>query len=164
MLALLLALGGCAPEAPRITPVDAGFNASMLTGRGLDPRLYDLRERLQYHEAAHMDALSSASARVVIDAFIRAHYARDEVMRLGALAVLVYRRTAFVDYGDLVYESARDTDAGLLRGQGARLVAQVRLQRVGAGPLWTRRLVVYRDGEIALRDEQTADASRFFHE
>lgn len=163
LLLFLLAIAGCAPQPPRITPINDEFNQMMLGGEGLDPRLYGTRERLQYFEAAHLAALPPAQARAALDGFIRTHYGMEDVARLETLAVLVYRSSAFARYGDLVHDSARNNEGGLLWEQGDRTLAQVRFEKVGQGPQWTRHMVVYRHGAIVLNEDVTANAARFFH-
>ena len=149
------------PPALQITPVDAELNHQLLTGEGLDARLFDVRQPVQYYEAANLDALAPEAAQVALDSFVRHQYTHADLEHLQQLTVLFYRPMLLVDYRTEAYEAARDSEMGFLAEHHDALAAQVRLEKLG-GPAqrWVWSRVLYHQQAIRLRATDTLRADQ----
>lgn len=150
-------LGSCSsPATLQISPVDEELNHTLLTGAGLDTRLFSVRQPMQYYEVTNLNTGSPRAGQAALDSFVRHQYTRAEVARLQQLAVLFYHPTRFVNYRTEAYEAARDSDTGFLAEHHDALVAQLRLAKIpGPGQQWRRHWVLYHEQAVALTTTDT---------
>ena len=161
-MALAALMKSCtSPATLQVTPVDAELNHTLLTGDGLDGRLFSVSQPLQYYEVSHLNSLSPRAGRAALDRYIRHQYRRADLARLQQLSVLFYRPTRFVNYRTEAYEAARDSDTGFLAVHRDALAAQLRLARVpGPGQQWQRHWVLYHEQAIVLATTDTVSIEK----
>ena len=164
-LAMPASLCNCtSPSGLQITPVDAELNHQLLTGEGLDARLFDGRQPVQYYEAANLDAWAPEAAQVALDSFVRHQYTHADLEHLQQLTVLFYRPTLLVDYRTEVYEAARDSEMGFLAEHRDALAAQVRLEKLpGPGQHWLRSRVLYHAQAVQRSTNDTVRTDQLFN-
>ncbi|MBF9221332.1 hypothetical protein I2H31_09460 [Hymenobacter sp. BT662] len=158
-------LVGCSsPSTPQITPIDSELNHRLLTGEGLDTRLFSTSQTVQYYEVAHLDALAPEAAQTALDRFIRRQYRRADLTRLREFTVLFYHPTFLVDYRAEAYEAARDTEVGFLTEHHDALAAQVRLVELpGPGQRWRRSRVLYHAQAVQRSVTDTVHTDQLLH-
>ncbi len=152
------------PVTPQLTPVDPELNHQLLTGEGLDARLFSRTQAVQYYEVAHLDALAPEAAQAALDQFIRRQYTRADLTRLRQLSVLFYHPTFLVSYRAEAYEAARDTEVGFLTEHHDALAAQVRLEKLpGPGQRWRRSRVLYHGPAVQRSTVDTVRINQLFN-
>lgn len=149
---------GCDQVKFEILPIDAELNSSLWTLNGMDQRLFDTQSRLQYFELAGYNLLRPKELRTKLVAFISKNYPKDKLSKFKEVGFLFYKKKMFGSYSDQVLYAARDTDNGLIEGEGKQLVAQVWFSKTTKGAL-NRRVIIFNGNEAVLDDKENLYSS-----
>jgi hypothetical protein len=113
-----------------IEPIDKEFNEQLLTGKGLDANLFNLKEVLQYYQVSNYEELSDDELELKLDAFIIETYKIKEPANYNELSILFYKKQEGINYSKQLYESARDNQNGMLEEHKSNLVSIIRIERI----------------------------------
>ena len=127
---VVLFIAGCCygcnrDQAFMIEPIDAEFNVRLRTGKGLRPELFSTTDVLQYYQIDNCSNLRSADLKRKLNDFSDKYYKQKRLAKIQQLTILFYQKQLFTDYGDHLYECARDNENGTLNGYADYLKARI---------------------------------------
>jgi hypothetical protein len=139
-----------------IQPIDKSFNQALLTGKGLDKRLYSTKEVMQYYQVSNYADLPGDRLLSALDSFALASFSPAKINHVQQVTVLFYPKNLLVDYQDQLYVSARENDNGRLIGYDKDLLASVSYEKIkeNARKMLVRRLL-YQQNKLWLKTTDT---------
>lgn len=157
LILLIVGLYSCSGDVSvQIEPIDQELNERLLDGKGLDSRLYSRKDLLQYFEVSGSSNADPKATQQKIDQFISINYNTKRVMKADQITFLFYRHSIFTNYGNYVYETARETENGLLPGLNDNLLSRVQFFRIqGNDNYILRKRIVYNQNKMVLFREDS---------
>lgn len=150
-ISLLLLSYGCDQKGGlTVQAIDTTFNQRYMTGNGLDSNLFSRKEVVQYYQVANFGGLQDHQLLAKLDSVAMANVLPD---RLKSVTFLFYKKKAFVDYRDNLFESARETENGHLIGHNEDLLASIIVERMkeNSQKMSIRRLL-YEKNKLKLKE------------
>lgn len=145
---------GCSNKKFEIEPIDKEVNQNLLTLEGLDARLFSSKVRLQYFQVGQSGKFDTVEMKAELLKFVDLHYTKAEISRTPELNLFFYRKTSFKNYKKVIYETARDSENGLIEDAKDDLLAMVWFNKSPDG-LLTRQTVIYNDRDIGSKKVDT---------
>lgn len=117
-----------------IQSISKEFNDEYLTGKGLDTNYFSTGDVIQYYQVSNYNGLTADQILGTLHAFSIANYPPGKLVHIQQLTILFYKKKLFVDYGDHLYESARDNDTRRLYDYGDDLLASISFEQIKDDP------------------------------
>jgi hypothetical protein len=129
MLTVILLVYGCNNKPLVIEPISQEYNEQLLTLKGLDTNLFSKKDLVQYYQVDNVTGLPRKEVMDTLIGFANAKYDFKKLDGVNTLNIFFYRKKLLNDYNKKVYESARDTENGLLEGYSVDLIAWIAYHR-----------------------------------
>jgi hypothetical protein len=152
-LLLIVLVFGCKNSELKIEPIDKELNGQLLTLKGLDARLFNSKEKLQYFEIAGYQQLTPAALKLKLINFIHQNYSPAEIAKPTLFTFFFYKKRAIGNYRDEVYTAASDTENGKLENFNSNLVAQVFFMK--SADAQTQHVLIYGNENNRLSEVDT---------
>lgn len=134
-ISLLILFFGCNRQKEMVVePISKEFNDNYLSGKGLDTNFFNNTDVMQYYQVANSGGLTADQILARLHDFSMASYPPSKLTHVQTLTLLFYKKKWFVDYGDHLYESARDNDTRRLYDYGDELLASISFERLKNDP------------------------------
>lgn len=141
-----------------IIPVDEELNEKLVSGKGLDPNYFSTKNIFQYYEISDFKHLPENDFKTTLDDFIIKQYAFADVSKSDEFIIRFYKKKILTDYGDHVYEAARDDESGSIWEHQDNLAAMIWLSALDKGnKKVVRRLIRYEEHSIFSEDSTISD-------
>ena len=151
ILIFLISFYGCDnPENFVIHPIDPVINKQFLTGNGLDTSLFSTKDIFQYYIIDNYKSFDTKELLQKLDTFIEETYPIATTKFPETLTIFFYRKNSFSNYGDGIYEAARDNEHGRIDHEDDNLVASLRIEHPDGSPKLLRHAYIYDHGETVL--------------
>jgi len=146
------------PENFAIHPIDPVINKQFLTGQGLDTRLFSTRYIFQYYEIDSYKGFENKELLQKLNAFIQKTYPAGKTDFPETLTLFFYRKNSFSNYGDGIYEAARDNESGKIDDEDNNLVAISRISHISGTKQLQRETTIYNKDKILIEATDTIPA------
>ena len=139
-----------------IDPIDFEFNKQLLTGKGLDPNLFNTKDILQYYQVSNYNDLSKNALELKLDEFITQNYKIADVEGATDFTILFYKKKSTVNYSEYLYEAARDNQNGGIAEYKENLIAKIRLTKSKESKEKIVRNLICYDNDLVVLDKEDA--------
>ena len=138
-----------------ISPIDPVINKQFLTGQGLDTRLFSTKDIFQYYEIDNYKGFENKELLQKLNAFIQETYPTATTKFPETLTIFFYRKNSFSNYGDGIYEAARDNEFGRIDKEDDNLVALSRISHETGSLKLLRNTIIYNKKKLFLQATDT---------
>ena len=152
----LISLYSCTnPENFDISPIDPVINKQFLTGQGLDTSLFSTKDIFQYYIIDNYKGFENKELLQKLNAFIQETYPTATTKFPETLTIFFYRKNSFSNYGDGMYEAARDNEFGRIDKEDDNLVALSRISHETGSLKLLRNTIIYNKKKLLLQATDT---------
>jgi len=132
---MIISCISCGNNNVIIEPVDAEFNESILSGKGLDPNLFSRKDISLYYEIGNYEEFSPHSLKVELEGYIIANFKVNEIAKFREVNFIFYRKKLFKDYSKNLYRLVQESDSGFLDEYKEDFVGAVSFKRLDGNPV-----------------------------
>lgn len=130
-----------------IESIDEELNHQLITGEGLNPKLFSRKHIFQYYQISNSDKEKTRELQAAIDETIRHNYTSAMIASCETFNIHFYRKSIFENYAGEVYEAARDNETGSLDDHRGDKIALVYFQNLDNRTL-VRHVILYHKDTI----------------